>query len=258
MVELVDLSGVVEEGQPVYPGNTRTQFFVTNTHEESGHAWAQELDDDTGAVERKLRAKRAGDDEEHALVRTLVVSEHGPTHVDAFSHLDPTDDASIDEIPLDRFYTPAVALDLTHVADEEFIGVGDLEAALDEAGLELREGDAVLLDTGHYAETYDADDHELRYAYLHSYTGLTADAAEWLAEAGVSNIGIDAPSIDHASAMRTKEYPAHDVCADHRMLNMENMANIDRVAGERFTLCAFPLKLKGGTGSPIRPVAILE
>lgn len=258
MVELVDLSGVVEEGQPVYPGNTRTQFFVTNTHEESGHAWARELDDETGALERKLGAKRAGDDTEHPLVRTLVVSEHGPTHVDAFSHLDPTDDTSIDEIPLERFYTPAIALDLSHVPADAFIEVADLETALDAAGLDLREGDAVLLHTGHYAAKYDADDHELRYAYLHSYTGLTAEAAEWLADSGVSNVGIDAPSIDHASAMRTKEYPAHDVCAEHQILNMENMANIDRVAGERFTLCAFPLKLKDGTGSPIRPVAVLE
>ena len=258
MVELVDLSGVVEEGQPVYPGNTRTQFFVTNTHEESAYAWQRELDGETGALRRKLAAKRAGDDEEHPLVRTLVVSEHGPTHVDAFSHLDPTSDESIEEIPLERFYTPAVALDLSHVDDEAFIEVADIERELDDAGLELREGDAVLLHTGHYAETYDADDHELRYAYLHSYTGLTAEAAEWLADAGVSTIGIDAPSIDHASARETTEYPAHDGCAERRMLNRENMANIDRVAGERFTLCAFPLKLKDGTGSPVRPVAILE
>lgn len=41
------------------------------------------------------------------------------------------------------------------------------------------------------------------------------------------------------------------------MLNIENMANLDGVAGRRFNLFAFPLKLRDGTGSPLRPVAIL-
>lgn len=58
--------------------------------------------------------------------------------------------------------------------------------------------------------------------------------------------------------MTTKEHPAHDVCNDYEIVNIENMANLDVVAGERFTLCAFSLKLKEETGSPIRLVAIVE
>lgn len=258
MVDLIDLSGYVEADQPVFPGNTRTQFFVTGTHEETGLAWARELPEETGATKRKLRARRAGDPEEHPIVRTVVVSEHGPTHVDALTHLDPTKEESIDAMDLEWFYGPALGLDVRATYPDDYITVEVLENALATAGLELTEGDTVLLHTGHRDATYDVADPEARYAYLHDHNGLDGEAATWLADRGVKNVGIDAPSIDHGDGHETKEFPAHDVCADRDMINMENMANLDAVAGRRFTIAAFPLKLRDGTGSPIRPVAILE
>ncbi len=258
MVELIDLSGYVEEDQPVFPGNQRTKFLVSSTHEESGYTGKQQVGKETGAIERKLKAKKQGSTEEHLHIRTLLLSEHGPTHIDSISHLDPTSEKSIEEIPLERFYTEAVGIDLTDVPAAEFITIEDLTEELDTHGLELQEGDAILLHTGHRAENYSIEDHEKRYRYLHEYTGLNRAAADWLAEQGVSNIGVDAPSIDHGTAGRTQEFPAHDMCAEHEILNMENMANLDAVVGERFRLAAFPLKLRDGTGSPIRPVAILD
>lgn len=258
MPELIDLSGPVEEGQPVYPGNQRTNIQVTSTHEESGYAWSQEVDTETDAIRRKLGAKRAGDDEEHPLVRSLVISEHGPTHVDALTHLDPTKDGSIDELPLDRFYGPAVGLDVSNVDPESFITANDLADAAAKGDVTVRDGDAVTLHTGHFDRTYDAADHERRHSYLHDYTGLDESGMRWLVEREITNVGIDAPSIDHASAMTTKDYPAHDLCAEHDILNTENMANLGAVAGRRYTLACFPLKIDGGTGSPVRPVAILD
>lgn len=257
MVELIDLSGYIEEGQPVYPGHQRTQFWVTSTHEESGYTWKQQAGE-TGAVKRKLEAQRKGSTEEHPVSRTILVHEHGPTHVDGLNHLTPMEDRSIDDLELDWFYGDAVGVDVSSVDSEDFITVDDLENALDDAALEIEEGDTITMHTGHRDAKYGVDDPESRYAYLYDYAGLDGEAANWLADQGVKNIGIDAPSIDHASAMKTKEYPAHDMCAERKVLNMENMANLDSVAGMRYTLCAFPLKLRGGTGSPIRPVAILE
>ena len=174
------------------------------------------------------------------------------------SHLDPTNDGTIDRIPLDRFYGDAVGLDVSHLSPDEYITVETLEAALDEADLGLEPGDAITLHTGHRQRTYSVNDPEKRHEYLYEFTGLNGEAAEWLVDRGVENIGIDAISIDNSDALETMEYPAHDVCAEHEVLNMENMANLDAVAGRRYTLCAFPLKLRDGTGSPIRPVAILE
>jgi kynurenine formamidase len=257
MVELVDLAGYIEEGQPVYPGHQRTQFWVTSTHEESGYTWKQQAGE-TDTVKRKLEAQRQGSTEEHPVSRTVLVHEHGPTHVDAMNHLSPTEDRSIDKLGLEWFYGDAVGVDVSHVDSEDYITVDDLEGELDDNDLALEENDAITMHTGHRAAKYGVDSPEDRYAYLYDYAGLDEEAAHWLANQGVRNIGIDAPSIDHANAMDTKEYPAHDMCAEEGVINMENMANLDAVAGMRYTLAAFPLKLRDGTGSPIRPVAILE
>lgn len=258
MAELVDLSGYIEEDQPVFPGHQRTQFFTTHFHEEQAYTLREQLGKETETIKRKLGAKRAGDDTENPLVRTLVVSEHGPTHIDALCHIDPTREESIDKMSLDWFYGGAIGIDVSHVTSDEFITTDDLKRALSEHGLDIREGDAITIHTGHRDEHYDVDDHEKRHDYQFRYTGLDGEATTWLADQGIKNIGIDAPSIDHGTAANTGEFPAHDVCAEREMINIENMANLETVAGKRFTLCAFPLKLRDGTGSPIRPVAILD
>lgn len=258
MVELIDLSGYVEAGQPVYVGNQSTQFWTTSTHEAAAHAQLRQVEEPTPTIER--HRSRAEDGEgEHVQTRAVLMSEHGPTHVDALSHIHPKyAEETIDRMPLERFYGDAVGVDVSHVGPEEFVTVEDLRTALDDHDLELREGDAITLHTGHREEHYDVDDYEARHAYVTEYTGLDGAAATWLGERGVANIGIDAPSIDHSRGLDTAEYPAHDMCAEYGVINMENLANLDRVAGRRFTLCAFPLKLRDGSGSPVRPVAVLE
>jgi len=258
MAELIDLSGYIEEDQPVFPGHERTQFWTTHVHEEQAYTLREQLGKETETIKRKLGAKRAGDETENPLVRTILVSEHGPTHVDALCHIDPTREESIDRMSLDWFYRDAIGIDVSHVTSDEFITVDDIKASLDEYDLTIEDGDAITLYTGHRDEHYAVDDHEKRYAYQYEYTGLTGDATQWLGDQGIKNIGIDAPSIDHGTAAETAEFPAHDVCAEMEMINIENMANLDAIVGKRFTLCAFPLKLRDGTGSPIRPVAILE
>ena len=257
MVRLIDLSGDVEAGQPVYPSLQSTQFWVSGTHEEAGYVGRKRVGEETPSIQRKLSAQRAGMDGDHPIARTLLVSEHGPTHVDSLTHVDPTSDGSIDRLPLERFYGETVGIDVSHVGSD-FITREDLEAGLSEAGESLGEGDMVTLYTGHREAYYDPDDIELRHAYFNEAPGLDEEAAYWLGDVGVTNIGIDAPSIDHGTAIQSQRYPAHDMCAEYEVLNMENMENLGAVAGRRYTLAAFPLKIDGGTGSPIRPVAILE
>src|SRR3954463_10536995 len=79
----------------------------------------------------------------------LMMCDHGPTHVDAISHLDPADGApAIDEMPLDTFYGPALCIDVSHVEPPEYITVDDLVQALDAGGHALERGDALLMRTG--------------------------------------------------------------------------------------------------------------
>lgn len=259
MVELIDLAGYVEEGQPVYPGHAKTAIWTQQTHEEAGYARQQSVDGEAPkSVERSFSAYEEGSAEYHPLFRTIQMDEHGPTHIDALNHLQPGHEQSIDAMGLEWFYGPAVGVDVSHLTPEEFIEVEDIQAFLDDHDLAIESGDHVTLHTGHYAENYSVTDLEKKWRYMHRYTGLSGDAAVWLAEQGVKNVGVDTPGLDHSNAMATGEYPAHDACAEYEMLNTEHMNNLDRVAGKRFTLCVFPLKIRDGTGSPVRPVAILD
>ena len=71
------------------------------------------------------------------------------------------------------------------------------------------------------------------------------------------SVGADAPSIDsHAEVSRIKVQPAHIVCREREILNMENVANIDLIPRHEFWFVGLPLKLHDATGSPIRAVAI--
>jgi len=118
-----------------------------------------------------------------------------------------------------------------------------------DAGLEINKDDIVLLHTGHYSRTHDTPN------YVLDYTGLTEEAAEWLAKKGVVNIGVDTASIDHTD---DPEFVGHKICGKFKITNTENLVNLDKVMGKRFTYFGLPLKFRKGSGSPIRAIAILD
>lgn len=72
------------------------------------------------------------------------MSDHAGTHVDTFKHFGPGG-TSIDEMPLEDFYTPAIALGLPHVELKAAISAGEMEEALAKSGDGIREGDTVLV-----------------------------------------------------------------------------------------------------------------
>lgn len=238
--ELVDLSGEIYEGMPVYPGHQRTSVFEVKTHDET--------------------RRRFGDDALLTATIGVLLSDHGPTHTDAISHFDPGPDAeSVDEMPLHMFFTGAVCVDATHIRTAgDYLDAADLRARLDRDGLSVESGDTVLIHTGHWNRTWGTD------RWLTDYGGLTRDATEWLAERGVVNIGADAPSIDSAGEMGRRRrgeddhYPAHRVCREAGITNTENLCRLDEIAGERFTYIGFPLAIREGTGSPVRAVALRD
>lgn len=264
MVELVDLSGHVEEGQPLAGSADETRIFTTLTHEERGFQVKTELeergrDSDTEYVRRHLRAEREGYNEEQPMNRTLLLSEHGPTHVDAINHLDPTSDLSIDDMSLDRFYSDAICLDVSDTTHPNPITVDILESALSTHGLNVREGDAVLVETGNRRSNYSTTDKAKKRRYRNEFVGFEEAAVEFLVEKGTHALGIDSISVDHPTNIYPDyHFPVHALASREELVIYENMANLHEVAGQRFTLSAFPLKIRDGTGSPVRPVAILD
>ncbi|WP_057764578.1 cyclase family protein [Cytobacillus praedii] len=222
-VKLVDLTQEIYHGMPVFPLHPTTMIFQNVSHEETlekiGFPFA---------------------------TNNLIINEHGPTHSDATYEYDPNG-KYIDEMPLEYFYGPAVCLDLSHIPVNRSITSRDLEAALSQSSQFIEKGDIVLLYTGHYNRSYGTDE------WLTTYTGLNYQAAKWLAEKGVVNIGIDAPAIDHPD---DSSYSGHLVCREYGMTNTENLCNLDQIAGMRFLYFGLPLRIRKGTGSPIRAVAV--
>lgn len=222
-IRLIDLSQEIYQGMPVFPPHQKTMIFPNMSHEES---------------KKQLGFEFA--------TNNLLINEHGPTHSDAIYEYDPKG-ATIDEMPLEFFYGPAICLDLSHISPDAYISPADLDRALRKASLEIQEGDIVLLYTGHYKRAYGTDE------WLTRYTGLDYNGAKWLAEKGVLNIGIDAPAIDNP---KDPKYSGHLVCREYQITNTENLCNLDQVAGQRFLYFGLPLKIRKGTGSPIRAVAL--
>jgi kynurenine formamidase len=222
-VRLVDLTQEIYQGMPVFPLHQKTMIFPNISHEQSKQQIGFEF-----------------------ATNNLLINEHGPTHSDATYEYDPQG-KYIDEMPLEYFYGPAICLDLSHVSPDNYITPNDLEMALEKSGQVIQEGDIVLLYTGHYNRAYGTDE------WLTRYTGLDYEGAKWLAKQGVVNIGIDAPAIDNPI---DPLFSGHLVCKEYQMTNTENLCNLDQVAGKRFLYFGLPLRIRKGTGSPIRAVAV--
>jgi kynurenine formamidase len=234
-LKVIDLTQEIYNGMPVFPGHLKTVVFPFHTHEET-----------MGTVHGTK-----GDFSYTTF--GLLMCDHGPTHVDSIWHISNKPGAKkIDEIAVENFVTGAVCLDFTHIKPKGIISVKDLETALAKAKHDVRKGDTVLIYTGHYEKTYPKKE------YLTENAGLDYDGTAWLAKLGVVNIGIDASTIDSCGNTASKFFPAHEVCAEYGVMNTENLCNLGKVAGKRFTYVGLPLKIRGGTGSHIRAVAILE
>ena len=229
MSRLIDLSQVIYQTMKVYPGHLKTVIFEHVTHEETKERFEGGFSFQTNG---------------------FMLNDNGPTHVDSFSHLDPTPGAeSIDQMPLDLFYGDAICLDVSGYPPRTDITAQDLDSALGASGQELRRGDIVLF----YTATYN------RYVgqpeYLREFPGLGESASKWIVERGVKTFGVDSPTPDNPAS---RTYPCHMMCREQHITHYENLANLDQVVNRRFTFVGFPLRLQGCHGGPTRAVALVD
>jgi kynurenine formamidase len=224
--KIVDLTREIYQGMPLWPGH-QLPFVVTNqTHEGYKQRWHTDFGFEA---------------------HNWLLSEHTGTHTDAIFEYDPAG-STLDTMPLEYYYGSAIALDLSAVRHPDFITADVLVAAEEASTQEIQRGDIVLLHTGHGERTYPSEE------FVTTYAGLSEDGARWLAERGVVNIGIDTLSIDHTD---DDTYSGHRICADFQIVNTENLTNLDQLLDQRFQYFGLPLRLRAGTGSPIRAVAVL-
>lgn len=147
---------------------------------------------------------------------------------------------------------PGVWFDFSHKDPASYITRADVEKAIADTGVKIKPQSVVLYYTGWYKKWQEP------FNYIKGYPGLDRGAIEYLNDLGAISIGADAPSIDSFNEVAVvKEQPAHMVCREREILNIENLAQVDMIPAHEFWFVGLPLKINGGSGSPFRGVAIV-
>ncbi len=189
-------------------------------------------------------------------------AENGGTHIDAPIHFY-EGGAPLDEVPLDRLIGPGALVDVTELCrgDRDYqIAIDDLERWETRHGRSLNDT-IVLLRTGYGRYWPDRRRYlgtDLRgkaaIAKLH-FPGLHPEAAHWLAaERRIRAVGIDTASIDHGQSRR---FETHVALLGRGIPVFENLAGLAQLPERGFTVVALPMKIRGGSGGPLRAVAIV-
>jgi kynurenine formamidase len=183
----------------------------------------------------------------------LVMNEHNGTHVDAPAHFisdsKPHAHVTIDQVSLTRLVGRGVRLDCRSFKEGHYVS-RDFVVSWEATHGSLKEGDIVLFDFG-WAPRWATRPNDQRYAG--DWPGVGMDAAEYLIEKSVDALGVDTLSPDPPEAL--VKNPIHPVVLEKQVLILENLCNLDRLP-DFFVFLALPLKIKGGSGSPVRAVAV--
>jgi kynurenine formamidase len=191
---------------------------------------------------------------------SVCTPEHGGTHIDAPVHF-AEGGISTEQIPLENLIAPAVVIDVSAKAsaDRNYrLSAEDVRAFEQEYG-DIAAGSIVLMRTGwsrHWpdAMAYLGDDTPGDASKL-QFPGYGAEATRILAEErGVAMIGIDTASIDYG---KSQDFIAHRIGAAQGVANLENLTNLQSLPATGSLLMALPMKIEGGSGGPVRVVALV-
>lgn len=187
---------------------------------------------------------------------------HDSTHVDAPWHYNSLIQGqrapTIDELPLEWFFSDGVRLEMSHKAEGDPVTVEDIQKELARLAYTLKPLDIVLVRSGRDVYYSQPD-------YIFRGCGVTAAATRWLYAQGIRVMGIDAWGWDAPLDRQAKEalttgqpglfWAAHQV--DLPYAHIERLVNLSQLPALGFKVACFPLKIKGGSAGPARVVAIL-
>ena len=219
----VDLSHTLEDGMPAWPTHAR---FGRTLYESYTYG-------------------------DLALHYGLTMGEHTGTHADAPLHFIQEGSAhyGIDEVPLERLAGRAATIDATDLGAGGLLGADRIRAWEREHG-PIEPRDTVLIRYG-WDERWTTGPEGRRF--LEDWPGLSGEAAEYLVGKGVSLVGCDTVSVDAAVSA---ENPAHYALLGNEVYIVENLENLDLLPPFCLSL-VLPLKIRGGSGSPVRAVALV-
>jgi kynurenine formamidase len=229
-VTVVDLTHPVDEQSPYWPeGAAESPFHapVVSTIERGGY-----------------------------FARNLTIPEHFGTHMDAPAHFDPRG-VTVDQLPVKNYLRPASVVDVSQAAKtnrDYRLSVADLEN-WEKAHGAPPDGCVVLIRTG-WGERWPSQQRVMNQdaqGVLH-FPGLSVEAARYLINrVHPVAIGIDTPSIDFGPS---KNFDVHQITMSAGLYHLENVANLEQLPAVGAYVIALPLKLRGGSGSPARVLAL--
>ena len=191
---------------------------------------------------------------------SFCAPEHGGTHLDAPIHFF-ENRHTVDSIPVERLIGPAIVIDVTArtANDQDYRLTVAAVVAHEAAHGRIPAGAIVLLRTGWSARWPD------RRAYLGddtpgdasklSFPSYGEDAARLLVNGrSVAALGVDVASIDYG---RSTDFIVHRIAAEQNVYGLENLTTLDQLPATGTILIALPMKIAGGSGGPVRVIALL-
>jgi kynurenine formamidase len=191
---------------------------------------------------------------------TFCTPEHGGTHLDAPIHFF-EGGRTTEQIPLEQLIAPAVVIDVAAraAADRDYRATREDVLQFEKIHGTIARGAIVLLRTGwsrHWpnARAYLGDDTPGDASKL-SFPSFGPDAARLLVEErGAAALGIDTASIDYG---RSTDFQVHRIAAAKNVPGLENLARLDQLPPRGALVIALPMKIEGGSGGPLRAVALV-
>jgi kynurenine formamidase len=208
---------------------------------------------DAKAFEAKINATVEKDG---YFTRSFWMLEHYGTHLDAPAHF-PPGQTTVDRIPVERLFGPAVIIDIRGDADRDpdyQLSVKRVEAWETKHG-KIPAGAVVVLRTGWASRWPDVARYRNQDANgkMH-FPGFSLDAARLLLDRKVSGLGCDTLSIDLGNS---PDFPVHHLVLGAGVYQLENLADLKDLPEYGAFLIAAPIKLEGGSGGAVRVFALL-
>lgn len=197
-------------------------------------------------------------DKNKVFVRNFSMPEHYGTHIDAPAHF-ARGLWTVDQIPAERLIAPMVVIDIskkTKTNVDYQLSVEDI-ADWEQAHGQIPGNAVVMLNTG-WGSRWDSikDFRNADAKGMMHFPGYSLDAAKFLTEARAAlSLGIDTLSVDYGPS---SDYPVHQYTMAHSLYHLEDVANLDRLPATGGTVIVAPIKLEGGSGGPVRILALLR
>ena len=192
---------------------------------------------------------------------SICTPEHGGTHLDAPLHF-AKDGYPTEKVPLKNLIAPAVVIDISDKAKADrnyLLSADDVRTFEERHGL-IEPGTIVLLRTDWSlywpdAKSYLGDDTPGDANNL-VFPSYGEDAARLLVEdRGVAILGVDTASTDFG---QSQDFLVHRIAAAKNVSNLENLTNLDKLPPTGSLVIALPMKIEGGSGAPVRVVALVR